>query len=137
MPAAADENELAGAGRGGIIAEMDRPRTNALDAALQIEALPGIHHFARRANCLFPVPQLERQTDTEAQNMLPLVIAEIAGQRREAACDERHDVVRSRIGIGLVKLGAHAPGEVEEDKVSASPADLDADEIGSLGIERE
>ncbi len=54
----------------------------------------------------------------------------------DAVLDEIDSFARRRVAVGISKHGAHIAEKVDQHEFGASAADLEAEEVGALGIER-
>src|SRR5258707_15387792 len=90
------EDELGGAGAGGVVAHVHRPWTDRRDLGFDVDAPPALHHIVRRADFLLPVPQFERRGDTKAADPPPAFRRQRGGQRGAAFPDEVEDKTGAR-----------------------------------------
>ena len=107
-----------------------------LDVGADVAVAPLVHDLARRAGGVGPVPQLERHGDAEPGDALVLRGVEPGAQALDAGADEIDGLARRRIAVGILQHGADVAEEIDQHQLGAAAADLQAEEIGAVGIER-
>src|SRR5690606_29437033 len=97
------EDEFRTAGAGGIVLEVNRMAHTRCHFRLEIEILPGIHRSFGRTDLVGPTPEFEWRCDAYSGNPVTLVGIELALEPLYPRTDDPHDLVRLRVGVGLVK----------------------------------
>lgn len=107
-----------------------------LNVGSDVGAAPFVHDLAWRAGRVGPVPQFERHGNAEPRDTPVLLGREVGanagdGFKRKVDC-----LSRRRIAVGKLAQGANIAEKIDQNDFRAAPAYLQAEEIGTVRIER-
>src|SRR5271165_7560867 len=134
-PGAAKE-VLGGAGGGRVVAQRDRIAAYGRDFARDVEFAPVGHGAGGRANLGLPGPHLEWRRDAEPRDLAALRLVQRIKERGLLLAHETENHRRRRKGEGAAGAPTDRPAEIDENEIATPPADLEAERVGAVGIER-
>src|SRR5262249_42938283 len=130
------ERQFRRAGGRRVIAEMNRPAEGSCDLLLDVEAAPLLKHVMGGADLALPVPDLEGSGNADAADARELSRPQVTRDGLKALFEEEHGLLGRRVAERAMGRAANAAGEIEQHEIGAAAADLEAERVRAIRVER-
>src|SRR5262249_16903156 len=106
------------------------------DLLLDVEAAPLLKHVMGGADLALPVPDPEGSGNADAADARELSRPQVTRDGLKALLEEEHGLLGRRVAERAMGRPANAAGEIEQHKIGAGAADLEAERVRAIRVER-